>query len=196
MGATVSNPVVGRRRIDRILDPQFVSEVAALGSEDLLERRDQALQEESDVSYVRRLIQGRLDLLKFEKDRRAQSAVPQQGPVDDSALVEALTSVLADRPRSGGRVVDAPGLRAVPLRAPAPEHSVYSRRAAESAVADVRFSDLRSLGDAELEEAIGKFTELERDVSSTRSSVQKVADMLAAEVESRVAAGTLRPELM
>lgn len=193
----MSNPVVGRRRIDRILDPQFVSDVTALGSEDLLERRDQALQEESDVSYVRRLIQGRLDLLKFEQDRRSQSVVPQQGPADDdAALVQALTSVLADRPRSGGRVADAPGLRAVPLRAPAPEHSVYSRRAAESAVADVRFSDLRSLNDSDLSDAISKFTELERDVSSTRSSVQKVADKLAAEVESRVAAGTLRPELM
>lgn len=180
----------GRRRVDRVLDAGFIVDLDKVANEELLGRRDDALQEESDVSYTRRLIQGRLDLLRFEVKRRTLPAPQRTGSAkqDDAALVKALAGVLAE-PSAGG---SGPQLRPVPLGAGVePQVSIYSRRAAESAVADVRFSDLRSLSSEELEDAIKLFEGLEGEVSQTRFRLQRVADAIVAEVETRVAAGTM-----
>ena len=53
----------GHRRIDRVLDPGFAEEVERLGLPELRARREEAEAEEVDVSYLRRLLQGRLDIL-------------------------------------------------------------------------------------------------------------------------------------
>ena len=54
----------GQRRIDRVLDPGFTEEVERLGLPELRARREEAEAEEADVSYLRRLLQGRLDILR------------------------------------------------------------------------------------------------------------------------------------
>ena len=54
----------GQRRIDRVLDPRFTDRVDRLGLAELRARREQAEAEEADVSYLRRLLQGRLDILR------------------------------------------------------------------------------------------------------------------------------------
>lgn len=195
----MSNSVIGRRRSDRVLNPSYVQGLGDLSNDELLERRDEALQEESDVSYIRRLIQGRLDLLRFEVNRRRDSSdvdVTDQAN-DDAALVRALTSVLTDKHQGAPRATQAAGARALPVHTTCdPQVAVFSRRSAESAVADVRFSDLRSLGDAELAEAIDRFTGLEAEVSLQRTRVQRVADVLAEEVEHRVSQGSMSPNVM
>lgn len=195
----MGNSLMGRRRSDRVLNPDYVIGLAELSNDDLLERRDEALQEESDVSYIRRLIQGRLDLLRFEVSRREQAQgvdVTDQSN-DDAALVKALTSVLTDKHRGAPRAAQAAGTRALPVHVTRdPQVAVFSRRSAESAVADVRFSDLRSLSEQELTEAIEKFSALERDVSKQRSKVQEVADVLAEAVEQRVANGSMSANVM
>lgn len=187
---------MGRRRSDRVLHPSFVVGLAELSNDELLTRRDDAIQEESDVSYIRRLIQGRLDLLKFEQERRrGEKLLPEQDSSgDDAALVKALTSILTDKSRPESRGTQAAGIRAVPVHAQRePEVSAFSRRSAEAAVADVRFSDLKSLSDDELTAAIEQFSELEKDVSTKRTAVQYVADTLSEAVESRVADGAMSP---
>ena len=55
----------GQRRIDRVLDPRFVAGVGRLDLAELRSRR-----EEADVSFLRRLLQGRLDILRAELVRR------------------------------------------------------------------------------------------------------------------------------
>lgn len=189
----VAKMTEGRRRVDRVLDAGFVVDLDQVDDADLLNRRDEALQEESDVSYTRRLIQGRLDLLRFEVKRRTLPPPQRSGSAkqDDAALVKALAGVLAE-PSAGSERATGPQVRPVPLGAGVePQVSVYSRRAAESAVADVRFSDLRSLSSEELEDAIELFEGLEAEVSQTRFRLQRVADAIVAEVETRVAAGTM-----
>ena len=57
----------GRRPIDRVLSPGYADDATGLTVEELHERRHEAEQEEVDLSYARRLLQGRLDLLRSEQ---------------------------------------------------------------------------------------------------------------------------------
>src|SRR4051794_5522737 len=57
----------GRRRVDRGLAPHFLVGVSELGLDEIRSRRADAEQEEGDLSYARRLLQGRLDILRAEQ---------------------------------------------------------------------------------------------------------------------------------
>lgn len=174
----------GRRRLDQVLDPAFLADLARLDDHELRERRDVAQQEEVDLSYVRRLLQGRLDLLDAERAHRAgERPAPGRGAArSDVQLVEELTRALTDDARStrgSGR-----HLTLQPSRVG--EH----RREAELAVADVRTSGPDQLGDAELVEATSRLRDMERRVSTTRRQVQAVEQRLTDEVTRRLQAAT------
>jgi hypothetical protein len=53
----------GRRRIDRILAPGYGQDIGALDLEDVRARRDECLAEREYLSYLRRLLHGRLEIL-------------------------------------------------------------------------------------------------------------------------------------
>jgi hypothetical protein len=67
----------GQRRIDRVLDPRFTDRVDQLGLAKLRTRREETEAEEADVSYLRRLLQGRLDVLRAELARRCRDGTAQ-----------------------------------------------------------------------------------------------------------------------
>jgi hypothetical protein len=169
----------GRRRIDRVLAPGFLDGIDVLDLDEVRIRRAEADQEEVDLSYARRLLQGRLDILRAEKQRRAGDGplLPALGTRDDQAIVEALKRILADGPRTDrgmGR-----HMAAEPSRVG--EH----RREAEAAVADVGGSDLNAMDDPALDAAIDRLGDIETRVSKARREVQKVVDELTAEVARR-----------
>src|SRR5512132_4316098 len=60
----------GDRRIDRIRRPEFVEGLAGLSLEDLRARRDQCYAEREYLSLLRRLVQGRAEILRAEGARR------------------------------------------------------------------------------------------------------------------------------
>lgn len=172
----------GRRRVDRVLDPAFCGEISSLDDAALHERREDAQQEEVDLSYLRRLLHGRLDLLADERAHRTgERPAPAQGPArTDAELVEVLSRVLADDARTtrgSGRF-----LTAEPSRVG--EH----RRTAERAVADLRLAAPARLGDDALADAIAHLREVERTVSDTRRAVQDVEQRLTDELSRRLSA--------
>jgi hypothetical protein len=173
----------GRRRMDRVLDPAFVEGLAELSVEDLRSRREDARLEERDISYTRRLLQGRLDLLRADLDRRAHgtdAAAP--APRTDHELVDALTSALSEQPATSrpGQLVDIEP----------PDH-IQRRRAAEVAVDDVRLSDPSAMDDDELAERVVNLERLEQQASATRKNVLVVLDALTTEVQRRVIEGEM-----
>lgn len=183
----------GQRRIDRLLSGDVLTNLADMDADALLRLRDDAAHEEADLSYVRRLLQGRMDLLRFEQEHRAAGrpedtpGMPAAG--DDEELVHALTRVLtsgADSPD------DVP-----PLSTPEtmePQDVELRRREAESAVADARVSNLGALQDNDLAAAVERLRKLESQVSTSRRRVQEVVDALAEEVTRRVELGELPAE--
>ena len=81
----------GQRRIDRVLDPRFTDGVERLDLAELRSRREEAEAEEADVSYLRRLLQDRLDILRAELERRSAG-----GDQDVAALLAGLPAILSD----------------------------------------------------------------------------------------------------
>lgn len=163
----------GRRRIDRVLAEDFASDLAALDLDEIRSRRREAEQEEADLSYVRRMLQGRMDILRAELARRAGGG---------EKIMEHLSQVLSDTGRSDhglGRF-----LRVEPSRVD--EH----RRMVEQVVADVGVSDVEQHSDDELRAALGRLEGFERGISEDRHRVQQVMDALTTEVAGRYKSGS------
>ena len=165
----------GRRRIDRVLADDFLIGVDSADLDHLRQLRHEADQEDADLSYIRRLLQGRIDILEAELRRREPGA-------EDISIVDHLAQILADDSRATrglGR-----HLNVEPSRVD--EH----RRDVERIVADAAISDVDARTDAELDAALVRLREHEREVSTLRRQVQQVADALTAELGRRYREGT------
>jgi hypothetical protein len=158
------------RRIDRVLAADYLEGLAALSMDEVRSLRKEAEQEETDLSYIRRLLQGRLDILRAERDRRSGSG--------DASLVDSLAKILADdnagSPHGLGRHIAAE-----------PSRTDQHRRAVEALVADLDISDPGALDDAALGRALEVLETEERSVSEKRRAVQKVMDASTAEITRR-----------
>lgn len=161
----------GRRRIDRVLAADYVRGLEHLSLAELRARRDEAAQEETDLSYLRRLLHARIDIVRAEQHRRSSG---RSGDV-----VEQLAEILAD---------DAVGT-AGRHQSLEPSRVGDRRRLGESLVADAGLSDVGSLSDDALEHSLDTFTEEERSVSGRRREVQAVVDTLNSEIAGRYAHG-------
>ena len=101
---------MAQERFERVLDPELVADLGGLSTEELRARRADSEAEEEALSYVRRLLQGRLDLLRAELRRREEAGSEAAGD-----LLGRLASVLSDQGTSERDVLAA---RATRLRVP------------------------------------------------------------------------------
>jgi hypothetical protein len=161
----------GNRRIDQVLGEGFAEGLDRLDEEDVHRRRDLARAELEYLSFLRRLLQGRRDILRDEQERRRTGGEP-------IPVVERLVHVLSEGGRGPSRG-DAP-------RVPLPGEEVsQARRRVERLASDTSLSDLDSLSDEDLEEAAVRLEGEERAVSDTRARVIEVHDVLQDEVKRR-----------
>jgi len=165
----------GHRRIDRVLGGDFTSTVGTASLPELRELRREAEQEEADLSYLRRLLQGRIDILLAELDRRRRTAA---GETDVGSLVADLPQILADGPRPAARGM---GRHSVVEPSRVSEH----RRRVEQLAADIDLSDVVVRTDAEIDAALAQLRAAEHDVSGARMQVHDVLDACAAEITRR-----------
>jgi hypothetical protein len=164
----------GRRRIDRVLDPGFVAGLAQLELAEVRARRDNTAQEETDLSYLRRLLQARIDIVRAEQRRRREGG--------NAPLVAELGQILAVN-----AVEAAPGSgRHQTLQ---PSCAEAHRRHVEALVADVDLSNVGALSGEQLEGALQAYATEEESVSARHREVQHVLDTLNAEIGSRYASG-------
>jgi hypothetical protein len=169
----MTNP--GKRRLDRILADGYLADLEGRPLEDVRRMRADAEQEETDLSYLRRLLQGRMDILRAELARRVGH--------ESTSLVESLTTILADGPPAGphglGRHVTAE-----------PTKSEEHRRYLESMLDDVDLSDPTQHDDADLSRVLDVLEREEADISAKRRSVQEVMDACTAEIGRRYRDGS------
>jgi hypothetical protein len=161
----------GNRRIDRVLAPDFTEALQSIDMEEVRERRDLSRAEREYLSYVRRLLQGRRDILQAELERRRRGG-------DEESLLELVAAILADAPTG-------PSRGEAPVITIPDEEISLARRRVERLVSDSHLSDLPALADEELEEAIALIDEEERSLSDLRSRVLQVHDSLQAELVRR-----------
>ena len=161
----------GHRRIDRVLAEDYLAGLASLPMDEVRSLRKEAEQEETDLSYLRRLLQGRLDILRAELARRSGDGT--------GSLVDQLPHILADEGGAGG----AHGLgRHVTVE---PSRADSHRRHVEALVADVDLSDPSSHDEASLRRALETLEGEEHEVSEKRRAVQRVMDACTAEITRR-----------
>ena len=166
----------GRRRIDRVLAPDYVAHLTQLELDEVRARRDDAAQEETDLSYLRRLLHGRIDIVRAEQKRRAEGG--------SSSVVERLAEILADN--AVGPAPAGSG-RHQPLE---PSRAEAHRRHVEALVSDADLSDVASLPDERLDLALRTYVGEEASVSQRRREVQIVVDRLNDEIATRYRAGS------
>jgi hypothetical protein len=176
LGGKVSFPLS-----DRVLRPDYLDALETRDTERLRAMRDECEAAESSVSFARRVLQGRLDIVTNEVERR-RSGGPQGGLGD---LINRLPQILADD--SHGRP-GAPARRAVDVT---PDHVVVDELVALiDGVAPVGvMSTLSQLSDADVEEVAHRLQTLERDFSDTRHELHRRIDTLKAELTSRYERG-------
>lgn len=168
----------GKRRIDRVLDPRFVADADRLELDDLRRRRGEAEAEEEGISYLRRVLQGRIDILRAELLRRSNGA---GGSHDVAGLVAGLPGILGD--------AGSGSFAAIPkIRLPLPNGRY--RRGLERLVSDATIARLPELDVAELTRAVEFLCREEERVSANRRAVQRVVDVLRGELARRYRDGT------
>ena len=159
----------GLRRIDRVLAEDYLAGLADAPLADVRALRAEAEQEEADLSYIRRLVQGRVDIIRAELARRTGGG---------GSVVDNLASVLADQSRGPARGLGR-HVTVEPTRVDAHQRYV------EALVADVDLSDTSARTDEELTGALEVLSAEEATVSAKRRRVQEVMDALSAEVTRR-----------
>ena len=160
----------GGDAVDALLAPDFLADVATRPMADVRRLRRQAEQEEVNLSYTRRLLQGRLDIVRRELQRRADN--------DGRSLVDLLPEILAEKGRG-----PAHGLgRHQTVQPSAPEE--YESWV-NSLTPGVDLSAITELPDAKLEKAARSLAEAESGLSERRRGVQQVMDGLAGELGRR-----------
>src|SRR4051812_2452360 len=133
---------------------------------------------ETGLSYLRRLVQGRLDIVGAEQQRRNEGAEPG----DLSQLISQLPEILADRTR-------APGFGRLPqLMAPGELDPDLTARL-DAIVGHHDLETLPSLDDTDLSQMHDALESFEREVSGTRRQLFDRIDALQAEVTRRYRTG-------
>jgi hypothetical protein len=150
-------------RSARVLDPGYVDDLDDNSVEELRAKHAECVELETEVSYVRRLTQARIDILEAEVERRSRG-----GSLED--LISRLPEILADPGPRGN-----PASSRLPLQL-APEQESEWTPALERF--DGVLTNLPTLSDAELDEAIVGLRTLERDVSDQRRELFAVIDRI------------------
>jgi hypothetical protein len=162
-----------RRRIDQVLDPEFIADIENLANDELRIRRSTCDDLDAELSYYRRLLHARIDLLSFEQRRRRGE--------ETRSLIDALPDILADNTN-----VDAPHF-SMPKTLPVepPDVPMDGRRPIDRVLADDFLTHLPDIDDEELEEIQLMLTKTEASVSEQRLSVYEVLETLTDEVARR-----------
>jgi len=154
-----------------VLDPTYLAGLPERTVDDLRAMHAECLELETEVSYVRRLIQARVDILEAELARRASG-----GTLED--LINALPQILSD-----------PGPRADPASSRLPQKMApdqESEWAGDLEESDNLLANLPSLTDDELRSEMERLRMLERDVSDERRALFGVIERIDLDLAGRL----------
>jgi len=163
----------------RLLDPEYLAHVDGLELADIRRMRSECQEAEAALSYLRRLIQGRLDIVHAYMERPEGSAAP-----DLSSVVENLAGILAGPGRSTG-----PSRNPV-LYSPDTEEMAELTVELDGILGADEVAQLASLDDAQLADLAGRLRDLENRVSAERRGLHERIDTLQAELVERHKSGT------
>jgi hypothetical protein len=158
------------------MDAGFNEGLEDLTLDEIRDRRHMLDDLDTEFSYYRRILHGRLDLLDFELRRRAGT--------ETRSLIEALPEILSD---------GASGSTSNPLdkelSLDTPEFAGEGRRDVDKALADDFLAHLPFLEDQELTSIRESLAVAEKTVSEQRRSVYNAYDLITSELTRRYREG-------
>ena len=170
-----------RRLVERITEESYAQGLAERSMDQLRAMREECKEGENELSFERRLVQARTDILGAELQRRAAGA--------GEDLVERLPEILKTQ---------ATGDFDTPLPSRAPDFSIprnvdRPRRRVEEIVGEQTLARLPTLGTDEIRGIIATLETHERQLSSRRKRVHEVMDAIQAEIVRRYRSGEADP---
>jgi len=163
--------------LDHLLDDIDPGVVSQLDIVELRDVRDRCQEVEAGLSFGRRLVQGRLDIVMLESERRERGA-----DASSEELMARLPEVLAQRTRGGGTPRPT---RETEL----PEFCDDISAAVERIVPASELSDLERIADERLHAIVAELEQFERRVSAKRQELHRVIDDLQEEIVGRYRSG-------
>lgn len=163
---------------DELLEPDGLDNLTTRSIEDVRAQRAACLEVETGLSYLRRLVQGSLDIAGREIAHRAGD---DAGPRSD-ALVDELPDILGDNPRPAG--VGRLSATLAPTQVDAELQAEY-----QSLVDDGRLAHVAELDDDALAALDGRLRSLEAQISAKRHRYHERIDALQAELTRRYQSG-------
>jgi hypothetical protein len=152
-------------------------DVTKLSMEELRAKRAESQAVEVGLSYLRRLAQGRLDIVAAEQRRRTDGTAP----LDHDTLVAGLSDILGDH-------ILAPGNGRLP-RLMSPDLDTVDTNRIDEIAGPNRLSNLADATADELAELVERLSAYEAEVSSQRRGLHETIDALQAEITRRYKTG-------
>jgi hypothetical protein len=162
---------------DRLLDPDLLDGLATRPIDEVRTLRAECVDVETGLSYLRRMVQGPLDIVHREQARRTSGA---EG--DLATIVDELPDLLAEHTRTAGVGRLSQTLEPTALD-PALEAEL------NALVGGGRVATVTEMSDADLEELAAGLTAFERKVSEQRHAFFERIDALQAELTRRYRTG-------
>ncbi len=161
------------------LSPDYLVGLEALTLGGLRAKRDACAELETELSYLRRLTQARIDLILAESERR-HLGLEDPGP---EALVGLLPQILSEHSRGEGAG------RLPTFFAPAQSMQLHLAAQVEQLLPSDQLGSLPALSSTELSERLSALSDLERDVSADRRALHDIQDRLQEELVRRYRSG-------
>ena len=172
-------------QLERILSADYLGDLQGRPMAEVRAMRSECQEVETGLSYLRRLVQGRHDIVGVELQRRRDGAEPG----DLSQLISQLPEILSDRTR-------APGLGRLPqLLAPGDVDAELTGRL-NDVMGDHDLEGLPDLDDDQLDQVHDALEALEREVSDFRRQLFDRIDALQAEITRRYRTGEASVEAL
>lgn len=159
-----------QQELEQVLSSDFLADIGEVETAELRRRRQRAELVENRVSYARRLLQGRIDLVRAEILRRGDNA-------ELGEVLAGLPAVLADQ---GGGPVSPANVR--------PPRELTPPDLDDDPLHD-RVVNLPSVGTDELREFAESLAQRESELSATRRQLFDVIDRLQVELMARYRSG-------
>jgi hypothetical protein len=146
---------------------------------------------EAAVSFTRRVLHGRLDILAGVQQRRRDGAPRPSGPGDGDRLVDELAELVEQLPALLSEQSPVGAARANRLLLTPPPDCVQDDllQLVDDVVGPATLSSLGQQTDERVEELIGALRAVERDLSSVRHELHVSIDALQQEITRRYQVG-------
>jgi hypothetical protein len=163
---------------ERLLHADFVAGLTSRSIEEVRSMRAECVAAETGLSYLRRMVQGPLDIVSAELKRRAAG----QGTADLAAVVESLPTTLADQTRS-------PGVGRLPQTLEPTELDPELDAELQRLVGNAQVSNVGELHTIDLIDLAEQLKSFEQKVSERRKRFFDAIDALQAELTRRYQTG-------